>query len=221
MRQTDATTRRVPAAWLWVLIPALASVSCMLHGPRDVERELSAAAGVELESDFGISLGRFGTWVARKVARSTDEVDFSLKGVKRVQVGVYQVAGLRRGYENVRPLTMDHFSDQWTPVVRVREPGEEVFVLTHQDDADRIRGLLVVVTDQDEWVIVRIKGKLDQVLEEAMRVAFSEVDRPDLYAATRRERGLDVEEVDIEDPADEVSVVRPESGDRIAAAPIE
>ena len=38
---------------------------------------------------------------------------------------------------------------------------------------------------------MRVKGNLNRVIEEGMRYAFDEIDRPDLYAATRRERGID------------------------------
>jgi hypothetical protein len=45
--------------------------------------------------------------------------------------------------------------------------------------------------EPDEWVLVRIRGKLDRIIEDAIEMAFDEVDRPDLYAKTRRERGLE------------------------------
>ena len=56
---------------------------------------------------------------------------------------------------------------------------------------DVVRSLLIVVAEPDEWVLVRIRGKLDKVLEQAIEMAFEDVDRSDLYAKTRRERGLD------------------------------
>ena len=54
-----------------------------------------------------------------------------------------------------------------------------------------MRGLLVVVAESDEWVIVKVKGNLDPILEQALAQAFDEVERPELYEKTREERGLE------------------------------
>ena len=64
--------------------------------------------------------------------------------------------------------------------------------MLRQED-EKIRGLLVVVAERDEWVLVRVRGKLDLIVEDVMRMAFDQADRPDRYADTRRERGLDPE----------------------------
>lgn len=58
------------------------------------------------------------------------------------------------------------------------------------NDPSEIRGMLVVVAERDEWVVVRMRGDLDRVLEDTLRFAFDQVDRPDLYDKTREEREL-------------------------------
>jgi hypothetical protein len=60
-----------------------------------------------------------------------------------------------------------------------------------REKKESVRAMLVVVAEPDEWVLVRVFGHLDDTLEQAMTMAFDEVERPDLYARTRRERGLD------------------------------
>ena len=84
----------------------------------------------------------------------------------------------------------DFTLEGWESIVRVHEPGEDVMVLFKAKD-DVVRSLLIVVAEPDEWVLVRIRGKLDKVLEQAIEMAFEDVGRSDLYAKTRRERGLD------------------------------
>ena len=173
----------------------LFSLSCMFRGPGDLKQDLSQAAGVTLDKEFGISLGRFSTWVARKAVKWSDDGEMdeiSLRGVHHVQVGVYQVDGLRRGFEDPAPLDLDNFSPEWQPLVTVHEDDGDVFVMLREKD-EKIRGLLVVVAEHDEWVLVRVRGKLDPIVEDVMRMAFDQADRPDSYAATRRERGLDPE----------------------------
>ena len=54
-----------------------------------------------------------------------------------------------------------------------------------------IRHMVVVVAEEDEWVLVRLKGNLTRIIESAMEFAFDEMERPDLYTRTREERGLD------------------------------
>lgn len=180
--------RLVPAL---VLLAVLGSTSCVLRGPGGMRRELSAAAGVELEREMGLTLGRTSTWLARKILKWSGETEVSLRGLRKVQVGIYEVRGLRPGVDERATLSLDDLPD-WTPLVQVHEDDGDVFVLTQEDDA-HIRRMLVVVAENDEWVIVKLWGKLDRILEDAMRMAFEEVDRPDLYDATRRERGLDPE----------------------------
>ena len=175
---------------LLLSVPLLFSLSCVLHGPGDLKRELSDSAGVELDKEFGMTLGRTSTWLARKVVKWSGETDISLKGVRKVEIGVYEVKGLRPGLEARQRLELSDLPD-WNPIVHVHDDGEDVFVLIKERE-DQIRGLLVVVAEEDEWVLVRIRGKLNQIVEDAMRMAFDEADRPDLYERTREERGLDL-----------------------------
>jgi hypothetical protein len=169
------------------MLIALLCVSCVRFvGPDDIRHDLSVQAGVNLKQETGFTFTRSAVWLARKFVK---EDDFTLKGVRRVEIGVYEVKGLRKGQESPSPLDLTKL-DGWVPIVRVHEPGEDVMVLFKEKD-DVVKALLVVVAESDEWVLVRIRGKLDQVMEQAIEMAFNDVDRPDLYAKIRRERGLE------------------------------
>ena len=111
----------------YLLIPVLASVACVrLHGPRDLRRELSDSTGVRLEREVGFTVTRSGVWLARMGLDLADESPVSLKGVKRVQVGIYKVDGLARGSDERSPLRAGRLLEGWEPVVRVNEEDEEV-----------------------------------------------------------------------------------------------
>lgn len=182
-----------------VLLPALFSVSCILRGPGELRRELSSAAGVELDREIGLTLGRTSTWLARRILKWSGESEVSLRGLHKIQVGVYEVRGVRPGHAERTPLTLNDLPD-WTPIVQLHEDDADVFVLT-QENGIHIRKMLLVVADDDEWVIVKLGGKLDLIIEDALRLALDEADRPELYEDTRRERGLDpVEDSDLESP---------------------
>jgi hypothetical protein len=151
--------------------------SCIsFHGPKDLRRDLVQVTGVELERESGVSVGPMGVMLARWF---TDEDEVPLKGVRRVQVGVYEVTDFGDsgyGHETVLPPDLPG----WETVVRVHEDDETVFVMLREED-EMIRGMLVVVMERDEWVLVRIKGKLNRIVESAMEMAFEEADRPELY----------------------------------------
>ncbi|MHC4502972.1 MAG: DUF4252 domain-containing protein [Planctomycetota bacterium] len=161
-----------------IVVACLATcASCItFHGPKDLQRDLVQATGVELERESGVTVGRMGVMLARWF---TPEKEIPLKGVRRVQVGVYEVTDFGEGdygQGSVEPPELPG----WETVVRVHEEDENVFVMLHQEE-DQIRGMLVVVMERDEWVLVRIKGKLNRTVERAMQMAFEEADRPELY----------------------------------------
>jgi hypothetical protein len=170
-----------------LVLISLLGISCVRFvGPQDIRHELSDQAGVKLKQETGFTFTRSAVWLARRFVK---EDDFTLEGVRRVEIGVYEVKGFEDGRQSASPLDLTKL-EGWVPIVRVRESGEDVMVLFKEKD-DVVRELLVVVAESDEWVLVRIRGKLDRVLEQAIEMAFEDVDRPDLYAKTRRERGLD------------------------------
>ena len=110
---------------------------------------------------------------------ATSEEEIPLRGVRRIEVGVYQVQGLRRGVQERQRMDPPELPG-WQNVARVREDNEEVFVLVREEEG-QIRGLLVVVAEEDEWVLVRIRGKLQRTFESVMELAFDRAERPDLY----------------------------------------
>jgi len=181
--------------WICVLagLVALATGCIRPTGPTDIRHDLEAVAGVKLKKEFGITVTRSGMWLARKITKAAAEDDDdipSLEGIQRVAVGVYEVRGLRKGFDEPARLGLDDFAEAWEPLVQVRDDGESVFVLFQEKD-ESIRHMLIVVAEDEEWVIVRLKGKLDTILEESMRMAFNEIDRPELYERTLEERGLE------------------------------
>ena len=156
-----------------------------LYGPEDVSRSLSGAAGVDLRQEVGVTVTRSGIWLAKKSLKWSDEEDISLDGLKRVEVGVYEVVGEEEDGRNA--LSMDRFPSHWMPWVRVHDEGEDVFVLVREGrggDALDIRSMLVVVAAEDEWVVVRMHGKLEKIMEDAIRFAMDQNEDSDLTEKT-------------------------------------
>jgi len=164
-------------ALLVTMLLPLSTACIRWSGPSSLKRDLSREAGVTLDAEVAITVTRSGVALARLF---TDGDEIPLKGVRRVEVGVYEVTGLRDGVDEPRRLELPDLPGL-TPVVRVHDEGEDVFVLVHQDEDDEIRQMVVVVAEDDEWVLVRIKGKLTKSFEKAMQMAFANTDRPDKY----------------------------------------
>ena len=168
------------------------SGGCWFHGPGEIRREISRTTGTEYSTELGLTLGRTSMAIARfGLDIADEEPEFSLEGVRKIQIGIYHPLedaeqGPARG-----PLGAESFQE-WDPLVRMLANGETVLVLVREKDA-RIRDMLVIVDDQSELVVVRLKGKLDRILRQAMELGFDQADRPDLIgpALEQAERDLD------------------------------
>lgn len=173
---------------------ALALAGCVWPaGPEDVRRELARAAGVRLDREVGITVGPLGMAIARWAVRHAEdegEEELTLAGVRRVEVGVYRVAGPCCGLD-ARERLSPPAGGAWSTIVRVHEPDEDVLVLGEEREGE-LRRLLVVIAEAEEWTLVRLSGRLDAVLDEAVALALDEADRPDLEPALAAEMGTAV-----------------------------
>jgi len=162
--------------------------ACVLRGPSGMKRDLSSASGVELQREMGLTLGPTSLWIARHAGAFDDE-DVELRGLRKIQVGVYRV--LDDSVDEAPGMRLDRLEQRgWKPFVRVHEADEDAAVLV-RESAGRVRSLVVVVAESDEWTIVRLEGDLDALLEDALELAFDKAGKPALYEASRRERGLE------------------------------
>ncbi|MDX1388285.1 MAG: DUF4252 domain-containing protein [Acidobacteriota bacterium] len=139
----------------------------------DVRYEFTRQTGVVLEPEFGVKLGRVSTAFGKMFARGPDIP--KLKGVNKVEVGVYAVAD---GFgDEPASLTLLDFPG-WVQLVRVRDAGEEVVVMAKPELDGRVPAMLVLINEGDELVVVRLKGKLhkfmranlDEILEAVAEV---------------------------------------------------
>ena len=158
------------------------SVGCVgFRGPADIKRDVERRTASDLDREFGISIYPASMVFVRWAVRHADKDDaVSLRGVKKVQVGVYVRAD--EGVRLDRHLVPSDFPDL-TPMVQVREDDERVLVMAEIRD-ERMRRMIVVVDDLDEVVIVRVKGDLDDMIEDTIRMALDQGDHEDLADET-------------------------------------
>jgi hypothetical protein len=170
---------RIPHALaILAALSALASASCIRYGgPSSLKRDLSREAGVELDAGFAMTVTRSGIALARLF---TDEDEVPLRGVRRVEVGVYEVKGLRPGVTAQSALTLPELPGL-VPIVSVRDEDEQTFVLVQEDETHEIRQLVIIAAEDDEWVLVRIRGKLRKTIERSLQLALDKADHPEQY----------------------------------------
>jgi hypothetical protein len=128
-------------------------------------------ARFEREEHF--HLGRVKMGLLRGLVRMVPgevEAQKVLSRIHSVEVATYRVHSL----PDLDRLAGDtRFEKQlsqhgWTPMVRTREENSQAWVFVRTDPAGALRNLFVVDLSESELSLVRIDGRIDQVLAEAI-----------------------------------------------------
>jgi len=184
---------RAARAALGLPLVLACSVACVLRGPSGVRRDVARATGAEYEREFGLTLRRVSLALARwaigpdDAGAAGEDAAVLLHGLRKVQVGVYKVKDgtCREGGAGIDPAALA----RWQPVVRVHEGGETVLVLLRAERG-RTRDMLIVASEADELVIVRLAGQLDGLVEDALRYGLRQAGRDARYEAARAQLDL-------------------------------
>jgi len=101
------------------------------------------------------------------------EAKRAFRGIRSVDLVVYEL----EGSEDSAPCgSLLEFAagrlkrKGWEPIVEAREPGSMVLVLCKYDEV-RIRGIYVIVLDEESLVLVKLRGNLNKVFAAAMEMA--------------------------------------------------
>jgi hypothetical protein len=141
-------------------------VSTELSGVRnDLARQMpEASIGDGRTFSFGaVSLG-FARLVSGLVGEDSQDVRAVLRGVRRVQVGRFDVAGPVDAPGLRMPARLRRYVDRegWEHLVTFRQDGEAGWVL-YRARGERITDLFVTVLSDDELLLARISGDLTGV----------------------------------------------------------
>jgi hypothetical protein len=125
------------------------------------------------EREEHVHLGRISLGLIRGLVRmvpgKVDGQEF-LNAVYRIDVATYKVSSLP-DLDRIQGET--RFEEQlaragWSMTVRAREEESRAWIFTRIDPAGAMRSLFVVTLEADELTLVRIDGRLDQALIEAI-----------------------------------------------------
>lgn len=116
----------------------------------------------DTDREFALSLGPLPIAVARKLTQDAPEIHDLLKSLKAVRVYVYDVDGdPRRVRERIDGTWARLEADGWKSVVAVHDDGETARALVRMDGPEGIRGLVVMVEDTEQVVLVNVIGDID------------------------------------------------------------
>ena len=144
--------------------------SDFLHTKRLILNEIGA---VDVKTEFQLQIGSglisLGG-IAVSFTDSKDAICKYLRDIKNVQVGVYNLYNVDRK----RPIAIpDKIGKKlsrkgYEPLVKVKERDGAVWVMTKMK-GKRIESLYVIALDRSELVLVEIQGRLERLIEKAIR----------------------------------------------------
>jgi hypothetical protein len=144
--------------------------------------------GIEdTDRDFALSLGPvpigLGRLASRIVLKDEPELRKTLVGVRAVRVYTYEVKGdMTRVQGRMEAMRRDLVQKGWQQIVAVRDDGELVSALVRMEGVERIRGLVVIVQDDEEITLVNVIGDIRPENFGAMMAAL-DIDVPSMSVA--------------------------------------
>ncbi len=158
----------------FLLIPVCSLLSCMSMKGASIEavqNDLSQQMPeIVLEKELALSFGR-GLLGLVKLVTQDDPILSELDSVK---VAIYNLRGSVEGADFneitfANTLNERNSDLQWEQIVRVREPGEQVWVFAGMNiRGNTLEGISVFVMENETVTVISIDGRVDKMLELAL-----------------------------------------------------
>ena len=159
--------------YLLVLSLCLLSSGCIYTSEisktrKVIEEELSA----DFDTGIVLSMGPGLFHTAGRITKYVDDEDAQMAsrlayGIRRVKAGVYPIDYVP-DLEEINIPELDRFKRKgWKPALKV-EDNDEVSWLLYRERQGRVRDLFVVAITDDELVLARLQGHLDELLNFAL-----------------------------------------------------
>jgi hypothetical protein len=162
--------------WIVGVIVLVSMSSGCLWAPEldRVRRELQGQLpGVEFKKEFAITLGPLSLGLVRGITGfvpDAREANTYLKEIRRVKLAVYKVDDFPRQSKVAVPTQLQKLLEKrdWELAAKINEQDERVWVL-YKEKNDVVREIYVVVLSRDELVMVRAEGRIDRLMEKAVK----------------------------------------------------
>jgi hypothetical protein len=129
--------------------------------------------GTNFEREFALSLGPISLGLVRAVVRlvpDAAEAREYLREIRSVKLAVYRVEDFPPDTSLKMPPQLETLVAEkgWEVAAKVNQ-GDEAVWLIYRLQGDTIRDLYIVALGDDELLLVRAHGNIDQLLAKAMR----------------------------------------------------
>jgi hypothetical protein len=173
--------RRSLAAVVLLAAGVAGSSGCSLafyRGPAGVEGALERQLDCDLDRQFGLKLGLVTaplvSGIVRSAADAEDDAFVRELHLRKVGVAVFAV---ERPASRRRRLDPGELGlSGWDTLLRVKEDGEQVLVMSRPARNGGIKDVVLLSYDGDEVVVVRLKGDLDRLIRAAAEAASRDGD---------------------------------------------
>ncbi len=133
---------------------------------------LDACPDARFEKDISLSLGGVSWGILKSIAMSVEKEDPEIRAyigaLSKIEVVIYKARGI--SMDDARPIgeiVKNQLDDEWDLMVKVVEEGDLAWIHYRGDD-ERIREMQITAYDGEEFVIVRLSGRLDDLMEMAI-----------------------------------------------------
>lgn len=175
-RHQDYSTRGGLAASSFLLVVAAALLAgCASSSPpaSRVTHSITAVnQGCRLDREEHVSLGRIALSLLKPVVRLAGESDAAatLSMIDRVEVATYrlQTPGSCSGDGWVDDFGAEMSDAGWRRMMMERDGDESSWVFARGGENGELQGLYVIAVDRHELEVVRIEGRIDRLMAEAM-----------------------------------------------------
>lgn len=133
---------------------------------------LDACPEARFEKDISLSLGGVSWGILKSIAMSVEkddpEVRAYISGLSKIELVVYKARGISK--DDARPIgeiVRSKLDDDWDLMVKAVEEDDLTWIHYREDDG-HIREMQITAYDGREFVIVRLSGRLDEMMEVAL-----------------------------------------------------
>jgi hypothetical protein len=159
--------------------------ACGIMAPRSNEgfANLDSLGMLDTDRTMALSIGptmlNIAAW-----AMDEDEPETAamLRDLEGVRIRIYEIDGdADKVADRVQRMSTHLREDEWQPVMLVQDDGEQTHMLM-RSEGDRIQGLTLITSDNEEAVVINLMGNLDPENWTEVMDAL-DVDSPDVEVA--------------------------------------
>jgi hypothetical protein len=133
----------------------------------------NTSTGCRLERESRLTLGGLKMSAVKALVKVSGEVEGAeiLRSIDRVEIATYRVPSGHSCGEISRTTSFDSelAARGWWRMVTERDGTDASWVYAHGDREGELDGLFVVELDGRELEVVRLEGRIDRVMAEAVR----------------------------------------------------